>query len=84
MSDIAPANDQHVALLGGEMRSRIYSFEWSTKSLGPIADWPQSLKIAADLMLASGHAMMPRWGRAEPSRYRMRGQFRFAWKLDHE
>ena len=40
------------------MAARIRAFDWTATPLGPVAGWPQSLKTAVDLMLASGHAMM--------------------------
>ncbi|NML43294.1 PAS domain-containing protein [Ramlibacter sp. G-1-2-2] len=47
---------------GGEMARRIRAHDWAATPLGPIAAWPQSLKTAVDLMLASGHAMQLAWG----------------------
>lgn len=46
----------------GVMATSIRAFDWSSTSLGPIADWPQSLKTTVDNMLCSGHAMMLAWG----------------------
>ena len=36
---------------GGEMGTLIRGFDWSRTSLGPIAEWPQSLKTAVDIVL---------------------------------
>ena len=44
------------------MAARVRTFDWSATPLGPIAGWPQSLKTAVDIILASGHAMMLAWG----------------------
>jgi PAS domain S-box-containing protein len=46
----------------GEMAERIRSFGWSGTALGPAEDWPQSLRTAVEIMLASGHAMQLAWG----------------------
>jgi PAS domain-containing protein len=46
----------------GEMARRIRSHDWDETPLGPIEQWPQSLKTAIDLLLASGHATQLAWG----------------------
>ncbi|HWQ34304.1 MAG TPA: ATP-binding protein [Blastocatellia bacterium] len=47
---------------GGEMGARIRAFDWASHPLGPIEDWPQSLKIAVRIMLTSRYAMWMGWG----------------------
>ncbi len=37
-------------------------FDWATTSLGPSADWPQSLKTAIAIMLTSRYPMLIWWG----------------------
>jgi PAS domain S-box-containing protein len=37
--------------------------DWSATPLGPIEDWPSSLKIAADMVVACGFPMLLLWGR---------------------
>ncbi|MBV8848212.1 MAG: PAS domain-containing protein [Methylobacteriaceae bacterium] len=44
------------------MARRIRAYDWAATPLGPAENWPQSLKTAVDLMLASGHAMQLAWG----------------------
>ncbi|MBE7220848.1 MAG: PAS domain-containing protein, partial [Caulobacteraceae bacterium] len=44
------------------MAVRIRAFDWSATPLGPLGLWPQSLRTAVDIMLASGHAMQLAWG----------------------
>ncbi|WP_172965730.1 PAS domain-containing protein [Agrobacterium sp. FDAARGOS_525] len=44
------------------MATRIRAFDWSTTPLGPIDDWPQSLKTVVDLMLANLQPAMIGWG----------------------
>lgn len=45
-----------------EMCRQIREYPWQTTPLGPIENWPLSLKMVVDLMLASGHAMQLAWG----------------------
>ena len=46
----------------GEMAALVRAFDWSRTALGPIALWPQSLRTAIDLMLASPLPMAILWG----------------------
>lgn len=41
----------------GEMAGRILVHDWSRTPLGPIDTWPQSLRTALSIMLASGYPM---------------------------
>jgi PAS domain S-box-containing protein len=47
----------------GEMAERIRTFDWASTPLGPILSWPQSLKTAVEVMLASGFPAAMQWGR---------------------
>jgi len=47
---------------GSEMAELIRVFDWSSTPLGPIDSWPQSLRIAVDLMLDSKQAAYVAWG----------------------
>jgi PAS domain S-box-containing protein len=47
----------------GEMGSRIRSFDWDRTPLGPIENWPRSLKTSVSLILGSRHPMWIGWGR---------------------
>ncbi|WP_114948585.1 PAS domain-containing protein [Microvirga calopogonii] len=53
----------------GKMARRIRELNWAATPLGPIEQWPQSLKTAVQMMLASGHAMMLAWGPARTILY---------------
>ncbi len=53
----------------GEMARLIRERDWSQTSLGPLDSWPQSLKIAVNLMLNSRHPMWVGWGREMPFLY---------------
>ncbi len=59
-----PAFPPELAFLagGGEMGERIRSFNWSATPLGPAANWPQSLKTAVRIMLASRQPVWIGWG----------------------
>lgn len=46
----------------GEMASRIRNFDWASTPLGPIERWPQALRTAVDLTLASPVAAIVLWG----------------------
>jgi PAS domain S-box-containing protein len=47
----------------GEMAERICTYDWAATPLGPILSWPQCLKTAVELMLASGFPTAIHWGR---------------------
>ncbi|MET0283669.1 MAG: ATP-binding protein [Polyangiales bacterium] len=49
--------------LGGELGALIRAFDWSTTSLGPSAQWPQSLKTSVSTMLRSPYPIILFWGR---------------------
>jgi PAS domain S-box-containing protein len=44
------------------MGTRLRSFNWAKTPLGPLLDWPQSLKTIVDLVLASQLGMNLIWG----------------------
>ena len=47
---------------GGEMGKLIRSMDWSKSPLGPISEWPQSLKTAVSLCLSSTFPINIAWG----------------------
>jgi PAS domain S-box-containing protein len=47
---------------GGEMKRLTYEKDWSATPLGPLSDWPQSLKSAVEIMLHSSYPMLVWWG----------------------
>src|SRR5690348_6252617 len=46
----------------GEMADLIRDFDWRTTPVGPIADWPETLVITVNTMLATRHPMFLWWG----------------------
>lgn len=47
---------------GGQMGARMRAYDWSRTTLGPVEQWPQSLKTAVRIMLTSRQAMFVWWG----------------------
>jgi len=47
----------------GEMRALCRAFDWSATPLGPVAEWPPSLRTATQLVLAADLPMSLHWGR---------------------
>ncbi len=47
---------------GGEAGALLRSMDWTQTSLGPVGQWPQSLKTAVNLMLNSQQPMWIGWG----------------------
>ena len=44
------------------MGARMRAVDWSATPLGPVSDWPQSLRTALSMMLESRFAMVVAWG----------------------
>ena len=44
------------------LESIIAAYDWSATSLGPIAEWPQSLKTTVGLILRSPVPIVTLWG----------------------
>ena len=49
-------------LEGGQLGSLIRTFDWSNTSLGPLAQWPQSLKTITQMLLLSPVPIVLLWG----------------------
>ncbi|MGC1331256.1 PAS domain-containing protein, partial [Pseudomonas sp.] len=47
----------------GEMAARIRAFDWSQTDLGPFDQWPASLRMAVQFLLASPLPLVMLWGR---------------------
>lgn len=48
---------------GGEMGERIRTYDWSKTSLGPIENWPRSLRTCIRIMLTSRQPIWIGWGK---------------------
>lgn len=46
----------------GEMARAVRAFDWSATPLGPIADWPVSLKTTVGMLLGAPNPMVLLWG----------------------
>jgi DNA-binding NtrC family response regulator/signal transduction histidine kinase len=47
---------------GGDMGGRMRTVDWSTTVLGPVMEWPQSLRACVRVVLGSGIPMLISWG----------------------
>ncbi|GAC1477988.1 MAG: hypothetical protein NVS1B4_21390 [Gemmatimonadaceae bacterium] len=57
------AGDASLLFAGpGEMRSLCRALDWSATPLGPVEQWPLSLRTVVATLLASRHAMFLFWG----------------------
>ncbi|WP_080597858.1 MULTISPECIES: ATP-binding protein [Pseudomonas syringae group] len=61
-SPAAPSGPSAFLVGDGEMASLIRDKDWSRTPLGPIEDWPQSLKTTVSLCLASNFPINIIWG----------------------
>ena len=58
------SSDAEVVFPGdSEMARRMRDLDWSNTPLGEVHSWPQSLRTAVSIMLASGYPMYIAWGR---------------------
>jgi DNA-binding NtrC family response regulator/signal transduction histidine kinase len=48
---------------GGDMGRRMRAVDWSTTVLGPVSQWPLSLRACVRIVLGAGHPMLISWGR---------------------
>jgi PAS domain S-box-containing protein len=58
-----PASTLEFLSGGGELGALMRAFDWEKTSLGPPAQWPQNLRIAIRIMLASRQPIWVGWGR---------------------
>jgi PAS domain S-box-containing protein len=59
-SGVFPAGDPFFG--GGEAGAILRGIDWSKKSIGTVASWPQSLRTALSICLASRHPVCIIWG----------------------
>ncbi len=55
-------NPPSFPLKGGETGELIRAFDWSRTPLGPISEWPQSLKTITNMLLLSPVPIVLLWG----------------------
>jgi signal transduction histidine kinase len=55
-------SDRTVYADTGEMRQRVQDTDWSATALGPMSEWPQSLKTGVDIVLGSAFPQILLWG----------------------
>lgn len=53
---------EHVLAGGGEMGQFMREQDWAATPLGPVSSWPQSLRTAVSICLASHFPMLIWWG----------------------
>jgi two-component sensor histidine kinase len=58
----APATATDIIPGGGELGALIRAYDWSNTSLGPIDQWPQSLRTATNVVLQSPLPLVMLWG----------------------
>ena len=65
MAHVSPSlavPSHHVLPGAGEMAARIRAKDWSETPLGPLAEWPQSLRTAVGICIESRFPMAIWWG----------------------
>jgi signal transduction histidine kinase len=55
-------SDNHSFGDAGETGKLVLDYDWASSSLGPIAEWPQSLRTTLDIVLHSAFPMFLFWG----------------------
>ncbi|MBV8086122.1 MAG: response regulator [Chloroflexi bacterium] len=63
MIDAQQLSPQDLVLAGGgDMGARMRAYDWAATPVGAVEAWPQSLRTAVSMMLASGYPMLMTWG----------------------
>ncbi|TWR24705.1 response regulator [Mucilaginibacter pallidiroseus] len=62
MNSILSESTEQFLSGGGEMGKLIRSMDWSTTALGPVENWPQSLRTSVSLCLSSTFPILIAWG----------------------
>ncbi len=61
-TDAAIVRGANLIYGSGEMADLTRAFDWLTTSLGPIDEWPETLIVVVNTMLATRHPMFLWWG----------------------
>ena len=62
IGEVQKAKPEDCLAGGGEMGALMRSLDWSKTLLGPVSRWPQSLRTAVSILLASRFPMLIHWG----------------------
>ncbi|KAB8317044.1 response regulator [Tolypothrix campylonemoides VB511288] len=62
IDEVKKAKPEDCLAGGGEMGALMRSLDWSKTLLGPVSSWPQSLRTAVSILLASRFPMLIHWG----------------------
>ncbi|NVJ19661.1 GAF domain-containing protein [Myxococcus sp. AM011] len=62
LAEAAPSLDAPFLAGDGEMARRMREFDWASCPVGPVEEWPQSLRTAVSICLASRHPIEIWWG----------------------
>ncbi len=62
IEEVKKAKPEDCLAGGGEMGALMRSLDWSKTLLGPVSSWPQSLRTAVSILLASRFPMLIHWG----------------------
>ncbi|BAZ22265.1 ATP-binding protein [Kalymmatonema gypsitolerans NIES-4073] len=62
IDEVKKAKPEDCLAGGGEMGALMRSLDWSKTLLGPVSRWPQSLRTAVSILLASRFPMLIHWG----------------------
>ncbi len=61
-ASVPPVDVAWLSRLGGDMAGRVLRKDWSATPLGPITQWPETLRTATNICLTSKFPMMICWG----------------------
>ena len=56
------SGDQDLFTAGGELGRLMAARDWAATDLGPVREWPQSLRAAVRIVLSSRYPMLLLWG----------------------
>ncbi|HVE62688.1 MAG TPA: SpoIIE family protein phosphatase [Mycobacteriales bacterium] len=62
MSDDIPDGMRALFAAAGTTGASMLTVDWAASPLGPVSDWPQSLRTAVSIVLSSRHPLLIWWG----------------------
>ncbi|MBF6599271.1 MAG: response regulator [Dehalococcoidia bacterium] len=69
MSESIPSTKVRPFAGAGEMARRMNALDWSTTAVGPVETWPERLRTAVDICLASRFPIFTCWGREQATMF---------------